>query len=64
VYLGLTEEISYLKRQERLTFARCGITDPLSLSDNASFGGYRGLQRALTLKPEAIVEEVVRSGLR
>ena len=64
LYLGLTEEISYLKRQERLTFARCGITDPLSLSDYVSFGGYRGLQRALTLKPEGIVEEVVRSGLR
>ena len=29
--LGLTEEIPYLKQQERLTFARCGITDPLSL---------------------------------
>ena len=64
LYLGLTEEIPYLKRQERLTFARCGITDPLSLSEYLSFGGYRGLQRALTLKPKAIVEEVVRSGLR
>jgi formate dehydrogenase iron-sulfur subunit len=64
VYLGLTEEISYLKRQERLTFARCGITDPLSLSDYVNLGGYRGLQRALTLEPAAIVEEVARSGLR
>jgi formate dehydrogenase iron-sulfur subunit len=64
VYLGLTEEISYLKRQERLTFARCGITDPLSLSDYVNLGGYRGLRRALTLEPAAIVEEVARSGLR
>jgi formate dehydrogenase iron-sulfur subunit len=62
--LGLTEEIPYLTRQERLTFARCGITDPLSLSDYVSLGGYRGLQRALTLEPEAIVEEITRSGLR
>ena len=58
--LGLTEEIPYLKRQERLTFARCGITDPLSLPDYVSHGGYRGLQRALTLAPEAIVEEVTQ----
>jgi formate dehydrogenase iron-sulfur subunit len=62
--LGLTEEIPYLKRQERLTFARCGITDPLSLSDYRAHGGYRGLARALTMPGEAVVEEVVQSGLR
>jgi formate dehydrogenase iron-sulfur subunit len=62
--LGTTEEIPFLKQQERLTFARCGITDPLSLSDYISHGGYRGLERALKLAPEAIVEEVVKSGLR
>src|SRR5580704_413884 len=47
--LGLTEEIPYLKKQERLTFARCGVVDPLSISDYVSHGGYRGLERALTL---------------
>src|SRR5688500_1489133 len=31
--LGLTEEIPYLKNQERLTFARVGITDPVSIDD-------------------------------
>jgi len=62
--LGLTEEIPYLKRQERLTFARCGITDPLSLSDYRAHGGYRGLARAVTMAVEAVVEEVVQSGLR
>ncbi len=62
--LGATEEIPFLKQQERLTFARCGITDPFSLSDYISHGGYRGLERALKLAPEAIVEEVVNSGLR
>jgi formate dehydrogenase iron-sulfur subunit len=62
--LGPTEEIPYLKKQERLTFARCGIVDPLSLSDYISRDGYKGLQRALTLAPEALVEEVTNSGLR
>jgi formate dehydrogenase iron-sulfur subunit len=61
---GLTEEISYLKRQERLTFARCGIIDPLSLADYRAHGGYRGLARAATMAGDAIVEEVVQSGLR
>jgi formate dehydrogenase iron-sulfur subunit len=62
--LGPTEEIPYLKQQERLTFARCGITDPLSLSDYVSHNGYKGLERALTMTPEQIVEEVTQSGLR
>jgi formate dehydrogenase iron-sulfur subunit len=62
--LGLTEEIPFLKNQERLTFARCGITDPLSLSDYISHGGYRGLEKAIRLTPQAIVEEVTNSGLR
>ena len=62
--LGLTEEIPYLKNQERLTFARCGITDPLSLADYIAHDGYKGLQKALALKPEQIVEEVTASGLR
>src|SRR5580700_10755723 len=62
--LGATEEIPYLKQQERLTFARCGIVDPLSLPDYIAHGGYRGLQRALSMTPEEIVAEVTNSGLR
>ncbi len=64
LHLGLTEEIPYLKKQERLTFARCGITDPLSLEDYKAHGGYRGLARALTMDGAAIVDEVTQSGLR
>ncbi|HLH42531.1 MAG TPA: NADH-quinone oxidoreductase subunit NuoF [Bryobacteraceae bacterium] len=62
--LGRTEEIPYLKNQERLTFARCGVTDPLSLSDYIAHDGFRGLRRALQMTPAAIVEEVANSGLR
>ncbi len=62
--LGATDSIPWLKRQTRLTFARCGIIDPLSLDDYRTYGGYKGLARALTLKPRDIIEEVARSGLR
>ncbi|MFJ2991020.1 formate dehydrogenase beta subunit [Collimonas sp. NPDC087041] len=61
---GLTEEIAYLKNQERLTFARIGITDPLSLDDYLEYDGYLGLQQALTMQSAAIVQEVQDSGLR
>ncbi|AEC20640.1 NAD-dependent formate dehydrogenase beta subunit [Pusillimonas sp. T7-7] len=61
---GLTEEIPYLKRQERLTFARVGITDPLSISDYQAHEGFKGLEKALSLPPAAIVDQVTESGLR
>jgi formate dehydrogenase iron-sulfur subunit len=61
---GPTEEIPWLKRQTRLTFARCGIVDPRSLDDYRTHGGGEGLAKALSLGPDAIVEEVVQSGLR
>ena len=62
--LGPVEELPYLKDQQRLTFARCGIIDPLSLGEYEEHGGLAGLRRALTMDPAAVVEEVVTSGLR
>jgi formate dehydrogenase iron-sulfur subunit len=62
--LGLTEGIPWLKRQTRLTFARCGIIDPRSVDDFRTQDGYKGLARALTLTPDAILADVTMSGLR
>lgn len=62
--LGLTEDLPFLKRQTRLTFARCGITDPLSLEDYRNNGGLAGLTNAVAMRPEAIVAQVTESGLR
>lgn len=62
--LGLVEEMPYLKRQQRLTFARAGITDPLSLADYEAHGGWAGLCTAIGLAPDAIWQQVLDSGLR
>jgi formate dehydrogenase iron-sulfur subunit len=62
--LGRPEDMPYLARQTRLTFARCGITDPLSLEDYEAHGGLAGLRHALSMAPEAVVETVRASGLR
>jgi formate dehydrogenase iron-sulfur subunit len=62
--LGLTEELDYFKKQQRLTFARIGKTDPLSLADYIDNGGYRGLKNALAMSQEQIVQAVTDSGLR
>src|SRR5690606_7410247 len=61
---GKTEAIPYLQKQERLTFARVGIIDPLSLDDYAAHGGWRGLKAALALDGVQIVAQVTDSGLR
>ncbi len=62
--LGLTEEIEWLKKQQRLTFARVGITDPVSLEDYIAHDGYKGLKNALKLSGADIVKTVTDSGLR
>jgi formate dehydrogenase iron-sulfur subunit len=62
--LGPTDDIAYLKHQERLTFARVGITDPRSLADYEAHGGWRGLRAALAMQGPEIVEQVTASGLR
>ncbi|WP_375783944.1 formate dehydrogenase beta subunit [Bradyrhizobium sp. Pha-3] len=62
--LGVTDEIPWLKRQTRLTFGRCGVVDPRSVDDYRAHGGYKGLERALTLTSDQILADVTTSGLR
>lgn len=61
---GPTEAIEYLAKQTRLTFARVGIIEPLSLADYCAHGGYRGLANAVKMTGEEIVVAVTESGLR
>jgi formate dehydrogenase iron-sulfur subunit len=62
--VGPVETIPYFAGQERLTFERVGLTDPFSLDEYLARDGYRGLERALSIGPDAIVQEVIDSGLR
>ncbi len=45
--VGQPEEHPFLKRQTRLAFERCGITDPLCLNDYRAYKGFEGLKRAI-----------------
>jgi formate dehydrogenase iron-sulfur subunit len=64
LYLGLTEEIPYLKKQQRLSFARAGVIDPINIDDYIAHDGFKGLAKAMQLNAQAIVDEVSESGLR
>jgi len=62
--LGLVEDLPWMKGQTRLTFARVGVIDPLSLDEYRAHGGLAGLDRARTMTAAEIVAEVTDSGLR
>jgi len=62
--LGPVDDLPWMARQTRLTFARCGVIDPLSLNDYEAHGGLSGLRRALGMDAAGIVAEVTDSGLR
>ena len=62
--LGLTDDLPWMKAQTRLTFARCGVIDALSLEDYKAHGGLTGLTRALSMSAPEMVAEVTASGLR
>jgi formate dehydrogenase iron-sulfur subunit len=62
--LGVVEELPFIAKQERLTFARVGRIDPVNIDEYIAHGGYAGLQRALTLDGAQVVQQVTDSGLR
>ncbi|MDP3899183.1 MAG: NADH-quinone oxidoreductase subunit NuoF [Mesorhizobium sp.] len=62
--LGDPEKIPFFAKQTRLTFARCGIIDPLSLDAYKAHGGLAGLRNAVAMAPADIVKQVTESGLR
>uniref|UniRef100_UPI0033429463 formate dehydrogenase beta subunit n=1 Tax=Castellaniella defragrans TaxID=75697 RepID=UPI0033429463 len=61
---GPTEDIPFLRKQERLTFARVGLIDPLDIKDYEAHGGFAGLRKALAMPSADIVSIVTASGLR
>ena len=62
--IGTVEDQPWFKNQNRLCFARVGITDPLSVDDYIAHGGYAGLRNALPMSGADIVKAVTDSGLR
>ena len=62
--LGLTEELPWMKSQQRLTFARVGLIDPIDVDSYISHQGFDGLKNALTQTPQEIVSQIKDSGLR
>lgn len=59
------EEIPFYKRQTRKVLEHCGHIDATSIREYFGIGGYRAVEKALfDMAPEAIVAEIIESGLR
>lgn len=64
LYIGAIPQHPFIASQTRLTFARAGQTRPTSLEDYQATGGWAGLAKARALTSDAVIEEVLQSGLR
>jgi NADH-quinone oxidoreductase subunit F len=59
------KDIPFYKHQNRVVLRNCGHIDPESIEDYIKVGGYSALDKVLTgMKPEAVIDEVMSSGLR
>ncbi len=61
---GDIEQHTYFAKQNRLTYQRVGIIDPVDSDDYAAHGGWQGLKRAIAMSGAEIVQEVTDAGLR
>jgi len=57
-------ELPRFECELRLILNHCGYIDPENIHHYIANGGYRALEKALSIPPEEIIEEVKRSGLR
>ena len=62
--IGPIMEIPYLINQDRWTFFRCGLIDPLSIEGFTQTQGFKGLTKAFDIGADAVIETVTESGLR
>ena len=59
------KDIPFYKKQMRIIFGKNGFMDPTAINDYILLGGYQSMVKALTkMKPEQIIDEVKKSGLR
>ena len=57
-------DLPVLKPQVRISLRNCGNIDPESIDHYVTSGGYEGLARVLTMKPQEAIDEIKKSGLR
>jgi NADH-quinone oxidoreductase subunit F len=62
--IPVMEKSGYYAKQVRSVTSRLGRTNPESIEDYIATGGYAGIEKALTMDRQDIINEVKKSGLR
>jgi NADH:ubiquinone oxidoreductase subunit F (NADH-binding)/(2Fe-2S) ferredoxin len=57
-------EVPFYKKQHKIVLRTNGQVAPESIEDYLALDGYDGLRKVLAMEPEAIIAELVKSGLR
>ncbi|MBR2891254.1 MAG: NADH-quinone oxidoreductase subunit NuoF [Bacilli bacterium] len=58
------DDITFYKKQHRVSLHGCGMINPEDINEALGYGAYEGLKKALTMTPQEVIDEVLKSGLR
>ena len=58
------DEITFYKKQVRLALHGCGVINPEDINEALGYGAFQGLARALKMDRQAVIDEVLKAGLR
>ena len=58
------DDINFYKKQRRVALHGCGVINPENIDEALGFGGFQGLEKALEMEPQQVVDEVLEAGLR
>ncbi len=58
------EEMSFYKKQVKVALHGVGVINPENVQEALGYGAFQGLLRALSMKPQEVVDEILKSGLR
>ena len=58
------DDINFYKKQRRVALHGCGVINPENIDEALGFGGFQGLEKALEMEPQQVIDEVLEAGLR
>ena len=58
------DDINFYKKQRRVALQACGIINPEDIDEAMGMGAFKGLERALKMTPQEVINEILASGLR
>ena len=58
------DDINFYKKQKRVALHGGGVINPESIEEAMGYGAFRGLEKALKVDPQEVINEVLASGLR